>query len=185
MAIKSTIYKAQLQIADMDRHHYADHALTIALHPSETGERMMVRLLAYAIYADPALAFGKGLSDDDEPDLWQKDLTGAIERWIMVGLPDERLARKACGRAEQVVIVSYGRTAEIWWNENRSKLARLNNLTVLRLPVESTLALTQLVSRTMQLQCTIQEGHIMMTGDAGMVEIEPEIWQGRLPGATA
>lgn len=183
MAIKSTIYKAQLQIADMDRHHYADHALTIALHPSETEERMMVRLLAFALYADEGLSFGKGISDDDEPDLWQKDLTGAIERWIMVGLPDERLARKACGRAGQVVIVCYGRPADIWWNENRSKLARLSNLSVLRLPVQSTQALTKLVSRTMQLQCAIQEGHVMMTGVAGMVAIEPEIWQGMLPGA--
>ncbi|MDD2720757.1 MAG: YaeQ family protein [Gallionella sp.] len=183
MAIKSIIFKAQLQIADMDRYYYADHALTVALHPSETEERMMVRMVAFAIFADEALVFGKGLSDDDEPDLWQKDLTGAVERWIMVGLPDERLIRKATGRARQVVVCCYGRTADMWWNDNHSKLSRLDNLTVLRLPVESTQALKQLVSRTMQLQCTIQESHIMMTSEGGMVEIEPEIWQGSLPSA--
>ena len=178
MAIKATVFKAALQIADMDHHYYADHALTLARHPSETDERMMVRLLAFALYADAGLAFGKGISSDDEPDLWHKDLTGAIERWIEVGLPDERVIRKASGRADQVVVVSYGRAADIWWNESRDKLQRLNNLTVLKLASETTLALAALASRTMQLQCTIQEGHIMVTSDAGMIEIEPKVLQG-------
>lgn len=178
MAIKATVFKAALQIADMDRHYYADHALTLARHPSETDERMMVRLLAFALYADELLAFGKGMSNDEEPDLWQKDLTGAIERWIDVGLPDERAIRKACGRADQVVVISYGRAANIWWNENRSKLQRLSNLTVLNLASETTLALAALANRNMQLQCTLQENDIMMTSDAGMIEIEPKVWQG-------
>jgi uncharacterized protein YaeQ len=178
MAIKATVFKATLQIADMDRHYYAGHSLTLARHPSETDERMMVRLLAYALYADYALTFGKGISSDDEPDLWQKDLTGAIERWIEVGLPDERIIRKACGRADQVVVISYGRAADIWWNDNRDKLQRLNNLTVFKLDSQTTLALAALASRTMQLQCTIQEGHIMMTSDAGMIEVEPKLLQG-------
>jgi uncharacterized protein YaeQ len=183
MAIKATVFKATLQIADMDRHYYADHALTLARHPSETDERMMVRLLAFALYANDALTFGKGMSSGDEPDLWHKDLTGAIECWIEVGLPDERAIRKASGRANQVVVISYGRAADIWWNENRDKLQRLNNLTVLKLPSETTLALAALASRTMQLQCTIQEGHIMMTSDAGMIEIEPKILQGSFRSA--
>ena len=183
MAIKATVFKATLQIADMDRHYYADHALTLARHPSETDERMMVRLLAFALYADDALTFGKGMSSGDEPDLWHKDLTGAIERWIEVGLPDERAIRKASGRANQVMVIRYGRAADIWWNENRDKLQRLNNLTVLKLPSETTLALAALASRTMQLQCTIQEGHIMMTSDAGMIEIEPKILQGSFRSA--
>lgn len=181
MAIKATVFKANLQIADMDRYYYADHPLTVAQHPSETEERMMVRLIAFALYADEALAFAQGMSSEDEPDLWQKDLTGAIQRWIAVGLPDERLIRKACGRSDQVIIVSYGRAAEIWWNENKSKLTRLNNLTVLRLPNESTQALAKLVNRSMQLQCTIQEGHVMVTSDDGVVEFEPVIWHGSLP----
>ena len=178
MAIKSTIFKATLQIADMDRHYYADHTLTMARHPSETDERMMVRLLAFALYADEALTFGKGLSSDDEPDLWRKDLTGAIQRWIVVGLPDERAIRKASGRAGQVVVISYGRAADIWWNQVSDKLQRLNNLTALKLPTETTQALAALASRNMQLQCTIQEGHIMMTSEAGMIEIEPKVLQG-------
>ena len=178
MAIKATIFKATLQIADMDRHYYAEHALTLARHPSETDERMMVRLLAFALYAGDALAFGKGMNSDDEPDLWQKDLTGAIQHWIEAGLPDERIIRKASGRADRVTIICYGRSAGIWWNENRDKLQRLNNLTVIRLPMETTLALAALASRTMQLQCTIQEGHIMVTSAAGMTEIELEVLQG-------
>lgn len=178
MAIKATVCKAALQVADMDRHYYADHALTLARHPSETDERMMVRLLAFALYADELLAFGKGLSSDEEPDLWQKDFTGAIKRWVEVGLPDERAVRKACGRAAQVVVVSYGRAAPIWWNENCGKLQRLVNLTVLNLPTETTQALAALASRSMQLQCTLQEGHIMMTSEAGMIEIEPKVLHG-------
>ena len=184
MAIKATVFKVALQIADMDLHYYADHALTLARHPSETDERMMVRLIAFALFANDALVFGKGISSDEEPDLWQKDLTGAIERWMEVGLPDERVIRKASGRANQVVVVSYGRAADIWWNENRDKLQRLDNLTVLKLPGASTLALAALASRTMQLQCTIQEGHIMVTSDAGMIEVEPEVLQGSFRAAS-
>jgi uncharacterized protein YaeQ len=180
MAIKATVFKAALQIADMDRHYYADHALTLARHPSETDERMMVRLVAFALYADDALAFGKGISSDEEPDLWLKDLTGAIVRWIAVGLPDERVIRKAGGRANRVVVVSYGRAADIWWNENRDRLQRLENLTVLRLDSASTQALAALADRTMRLQFSIQEGHVMVTSDAGMIEIEPQVLQGSL-----
>ncbi|OGS91569.1 MAG: hypothetical protein A2Z95_09565 [Gallionellales bacterium GWA2_60_18] len=179
MAIKSTVFKATLRIADLDRHYYADHALTLAQHPSETDERMMVRLLAFALYADEALSFGKGISGNDEPDLWHKDLTGAIERWIEVGLPDERVIRKACGRANQVVVICYGRAADIWWQENRDKLIRLGNLSVLKLPTDTTQALAALASRTMQLQCTLQEDHVMMTSEAGMIEIEAEVLHGR------
>ena len=180
MAIKATVFKAALQISDMDRHYYTGHSLTLARHPSETDERMMVRLLAFALYAGDALLFGNGMSSDEEPDLWQKDLTGSIELWIEVGLPDERAIRKASGRAGNVVIISYGRAAGIWWNENRDKLQRLNNLTVLNLAPETSLSLAALANRTMQLQCAIQEGHIMMTSDAGMIEIEPRVLHGSL-----
>src|SRR5687768_13263041 len=130
MATGAMIYKADLQIADMDRHYYQNHSLTVARHPSETDERMMVRLLAFTLHADDALAFGRGLSAEDEPDLWKKDLTGAIDLWIDVGQPEERDIRRACGRAKQVVIVCYNRGADVWWVQNRDKLERLRNLTV-------------------------------------------------------
>lgn len=174
MALKATIFKADLQLADMDRNHYQDYSLTLARHPSETDERMMVRLLAFALYADEQLAFGKGLSTDEEPDLWLKDLTGAIELWINVGLPDERWLRKAAGRARKVVVVTYGgRVAEMWWEQNRAALERLQNLTVLRLAPEDSQALAALASRTMRLQCMVQDGEALLTGEGGAVRIEP------------
>jgi uncharacterized protein YaeQ len=173
MAQKATVFKADLQIADLDRHYYQTHALTLARHPSETDERMMVRLLAFALYAGDALVFGKGISTEGEPALWQKDLTGIIERWIEVGQPDERAIRRACGRARHVVIVSYGRSAEPWWNQNRDALQRLDNLTVLGLPTAATQALAALAGRNMQLQCTIQEGLVWISTETGAVQIEP------------
>jgi uncharacterized protein YaeQ len=173
MALKSTIFKAELQIADMDRNYYQSHNLTIAQHPSETDERMMVRLLAFARHADEALSFGNGLSTDDEPDLWQKDLTGAVELWIDVGLPDEKLIRKACGRARQVIVYCYGgRGADIWWNQNAGKLERLDNLAVINLPEASSRTLERLAQRSMRLQCTIQDGQIWLADDKDTAQIE-------------
>lgn len=179
MALKATIYKADIAVADMERGYYGDHSLTIARHPSETDERMMVRLLAFGMYADPGLAFGKGLCVDDEPDLWQKDLTGAIERWIDVGQPDEKWMRKACGRAAEVVVISYGRAADIWWNGVRDKVARLANLTVWNLPSEAAPALAALTQRTMRLQCTIQDGQVWLGNGADTVLVEPVRLQGQ------
>ena len=173
MALKATIFKAELQIADIDRHYYQNHALTIAQHPSETDERMMVRLLAFALHAHEALAFGKGLSTEDEPDLWQKDLTGAIDLWIDVGLPDEKRLRKACGRAKQVFIYSYGgRNANLWWDQNRNKLEQSKNLTVINLPPATTQALAKLAQRTMHLQCTIQDGEVWLADNDDRVQLE-------------
>lgn len=173
MALKATIFKAGLQIADMDRNYYHDHALTIARHPSETDERMMVRLLAFALHAHEALSFGNGLSTDDEPDLWQKDLTGAIELWIDVGLPDEKLVRKACGRARQVFVYSYGgRIADMWWDQNSSKLDRAGNLTVMNLPAATSQAMAKLARRSMQLQYTIQDGQIWVGDGTDTVQVD-------------
>lgn len=174
MALKSTIFKADLQISDMDRHYYQQHALTIARHPSETDERMMIRVLAFALNASESLAFGKGLSDTDEPDLWQKDLTGAIELWIEVGQPDDRAILKACGRAERVLVYSYSSVSNIWWNQTGSRVERAKNLKVVNIPAEASQALAALAQRTMQLQCTIQEGQIWLGANEDMVLIEPE-----------
>ena len=179
MALKATIFKAELQIADMDRGYYGGHTLTLARHPSETDERMMVRLLAFALFADEHLEFGRGLSTEDEPALWLKDLTGAVKLWIEVGLPDERELRKACGRADRVVVLCYGgRGADLWWNQNRDKLERLRNLDVMNLPAATTQALAGLARRNMSLQCTIQDGQAWLTDGPGTVHIEP----GRLQG---
>ena len=175
MALKSTIFKAELQIADLDRNYYQNHALTVARHPSETDERMMVRVLAFAMYADSALAFGKGLSAEDEPDLWRKDLTGAIELWIEVGLPDEKRIRRACGRARQVVVLTYGgRVADMWWQQNQAALKRQDNLAVINLSPEDSRALAALAARGMQLQCTLQDGEAWLIVDGENTRIAPE-----------
>lgn len=174
MALKATIFKADISIADMDRNYYADHSLTLARHPSETDERMMVRLLGFALFAHERLTFGKGLCVDDEPDLWRKDLTGAIEQWIDVGLPDEKWIRKACNRADSVVLLSYGgRQAEVWWEQIRTKLTRLESLTVLGLPAEASQELAALANRTMRLQCSIQDGQVWLTDGQTNVHLEP------------
>lgn len=178
MALKATIYKAELSIADMDRNYYATHALTLAKHPSETDERVMVRLLAFAIHADEALTFTKGLFDVDEPDLWQKDLTGAIELWINVGQPDEKIMLKASGRSERVVVYSYAATSHIWWKGVANKVERCKNLTVIDLPADATEQLGKMAQRTMQLQCTIQDGQIWLTDGTSTVEIGRETLKG-------
>ena len=174
MALKATVHKIELAVSDMDRGYYARHSLTLARHPSETSERMMVRLLAFAMYADEALAYGRGLSADDEPALWKKDLTGNIERWIDVGLPDERELRKACGRARRVVLIAYGgRGVGIWWNANQGALERLTNLDIVDIPVEATQAMANLADRNMQINATLQDGHIWIGNSEQTVLVEP------------
>lgn len=178
MALKSTIYKATLQIADMDRPLYADHALTLALHPSETEERLLVRLLAFALNMPKdtdrgALQFARGLSDADEPDLWQHDLSGQLVQWIEVGQPDERRLSKACARAEHVVIYCYGSAADVWWAGIRNKLTRLGNLTVWQIPAEQAQALARLATRSMQWQLTVQDGHVWLSSDDRSLELRP------------
>jgi uncharacterized protein YaeQ len=173
MALNSTIYKVELQISDMDRHYYATHALTLARHPSETEERLMVRLLAFALYADERLEFGKGLSDEDEPALWRKAYTDEIELWIDLGQPDESRIRKACGRSRQVVVISYGgNAAEIWWGKVGASLARNKNLTVLDIPAHTVAELVGLLQRGMRLQCLIQDGQLQMMNETDAVAVD-------------
>jgi len=182
MASNATIFKATVQISDMDRQYYEDHAVTLARHPSETDERMMVRLLAYVLHAGEGLSFGRGLSTEEEPALWQKDLMGAIDYWIEVGQPDEKTIRRACGRAKHVCIYTYGgRAADQWWEKHTAPLARLSNLRVLNLPQDGSRALATLTQPSMQLQCTIQEGQIWMTDGSNSAHIALTGLKGGLP----
>ena len=173
MASNALIYKASLQISDIDRHYYHDHALTLARHPSETDERVMVRLLAFAMHAHEDLSFGRGLGSEDEPALWQKDLTGAIERWIELGQPDHKAIRQACGRAKQVVIYSYGgRGAAAWWENHRTTLDRFQNLVVRNISTDGSRSLAQLAQRAMELHCTIQGGAVMIGDGTTTVQLD-------------
>jgi uncharacterized protein YaeQ len=180
MAIKSTIYKANLSIANIDEGYYADHSLTLARHPSETDERMMMRLVALAMQAhqlqtvchgDGVLAFGAGLSDAQEPDVWLKDFTDQIKLWIEVGLPEERPILKACGKASKVYVYPYHHATGVWFKSIENKIARLTNLEIYQVPTEQSQALALMAERSMQLQATIQEGHCLMSNGKESLEI--------------
>ncbi|PVZ90204.1 hypothetical protein C9426_02155 [Serratia sp. S1B] len=171
MALKATIYKADLNIADMDQHNYGDYQLTMALHPSETIERLMVRVLAFARYADEQLEFTKDLFEVNEPALWQKDLTGLLEKWIEVGCPDEDKVKKASARCQQVVVIAYGSSVEEWYKRS-SKLKTLKNVEVWQLTEATTTAIQALCERTMQLQLNIMDGEWTLMSDAGQAVIE-------------
>jgi uncharacterized protein YaeQ len=165
MSLRPTIHKASLDVSDLDRQYYATHALTIARHPSETDERMMVRLLAFALFAEEALAFGAGLSDSDEPDLWAKDLTGDVQLWVEIGQPDPRIVRKAVRRARQVVVLAYGRAAGPWWEKARAELEGFTNLRVLLLPAADAAALAARAAKSMSFHVLVQDG-VVTFGDA-------------------
>jgi uncharacterized protein YaeQ len=173
MASNATIYKAALQIADLDRQYFQDHTLTLARHPSETEERLMVRVLAFALHADEALSFGRGIGTEDEPTLWQRDDTGTINLWIEIGQPDEKTLRQACGRSKKVIVYVYGaRSAEVWWANQRQSLDRLKNLSVTLLLMESVRTLAQMARPAMQLQWTIQDGHIWIADGEQTLQLE-------------
>jgi uncharacterized protein YaeQ len=179
MALKATIYKATLQLADMDRNVYGDHGVTIARHPSETDERMMMRLLAFALNVpadndNGALEFAKSLWDTDEPDLWQKDLTGQVMQWIEVGQPDDKRLMKASPRAERVVVYSFSHSTPIWWNGIATKITRARNLAVWQVPAEQSQALAALAQRTMQLQVTVQDGTVWVGDGTRSIEVTPQ-----------
>ena len=178
MALRATIHKTDLHVADSDRHYYGSHSLTIAKHPSETDERMMIRIIAFALQAHEDLVFTKGLSETDEPDLWIKDLTDQIKLWIEVGQPDERRILKACGRADQVIVYCYGgQTSKIWWDAIANKLTRARNLQVIAIPAEQSQELNKLVERSMILHVNIQDGEVYVSSDKGQVTITPQVWR--------
>jgi uncharacterized protein YaeQ len=186
MALKSTIFKANVQIADIDHGYYADHALTLARHPSETDERMMVRLVALSLQAhqlqdlcdgDATLSFGAGLSDPDEPDVMLTDFTGRKRLWIEVGQPEEKPLLKACSKADQVVLYVFASSGEVWWKNMQNKLIKPTTLEIWRIPSSVSQELATLAERSMQLQATIQEGALMLSNGSHNVTIECERWK--------
>ncbi|MDS1141447.1 YaeQ family protein [Pusillimonas sp. SM2304] len=178
MALRATIFKLDLHVADMDRGYYGSHVLTLARHPSETDERMMLRVLAFALYADEGLAFTRGLSTTDEPSLWQKDLTGSILNWIELGHPDERRLLQASGKSEQVVVFCYGgHASQVWWQGVQANVARAPNLSVLSVSPASVQALAGFAQRAMTLHVTIEEGMALVASDADSVSVPLDVWR--------
>ncbi|HEX7034323.1 MAG TPA: YaeQ family protein [Pseudomonadales bacterium] len=174
MALKSTVYRVELDVSDIDRGYYASHTLTLARHPSETEQRLMVRLLAFVLHADPRLAFGRGLSADEDPDLWIRDDTGAVRLWIDVGLPDERRVRRAAGRSAALAVLAYGeRATRVWWEKNATAFTRLPQLAVRSLTDRELAELGELAKRNMRLHAVCQEGQITLGDDERQAVIEP------------
>lgn len=178
MALKATIYKANVQFSDLDRNLYSDHNLTIARHPSETDERMMIRVLAYTLNA-PAnndlgtLELGKDMWDPDEPAMWQKDLTGLLLHWIEVGQPDEKRISRASSRARKVSIYSFNSATASWWSGVSDKVSRIRHLNVWQIPAEQSQQLGGLAQRSMNLQITLQDGGFWISEGERSVEITP------------
>lgn len=178
MAQKATIYKVELSVSDMDRHYYETHKLTVAKHPSETDERLMVRLLAFALNAHEQLEMTKGLSTDDEPDIWQKSLSDELELWVALGLPSEKVVRQSCGKASKVIIYSYGgRTAEMWWEKIKNSTTRFDNLQVMNFALKDTSDLEKLASLSMKLQVNLQDGEVMISADDNIAYVNPVEWK--------
>ncbi|MDX9845005.1 MAG: YaeQ family protein [Aquabacterium sp.] len=185
MAIKATIYKAQLNLADMDRNVYVDTNITIARHPSESDERMMIRVLALALgwpadTSEGTIELAKDMWEPDEPALWQKNYSDEILHWVEVGQPDDKRLMKAAGRARQVSLYAFQSSTPIWWSGIATKLTRAQNLTVWQIPTEQSQALAELAQRGMQLQVTVQDGTLWINdGVHDSVEITPLKLMGR------
>jgi uncharacterized protein YaeQ len=175
VALKSSVIRLKLQLADLDRQRYRDFPLTLARHPSETGARMMLRVLAFALHADEQLAFGRGISTDEDPDLWLKNLDGTIDSWIELGTPDPDRLKRACGRAARVVLYAYGdRAVPVWWKRHRDALERLDKLTVMQVDDGAMQSLADAFQPGMTLQCTISEGEAMLSWDEGSLTVVPK-----------
>lgn len=178
MAQNATIYKIELSISDMDRHYYETHKLTLAKHPSETDERLMVRIVAFALNAHEHLEMTKGLSTDDEPDIWQKSLGGELDLSIALGLPSEKVMRQSCGKADKVIVYPYGgRAADMWWDKIKNSTTRFDNLQVINFSETDTGALAKLANRAMRLQVNIQDGDVMVSVDDSVVYVTPVKWK--------
>lgn len=163
MALKATVFKADLQVANLDQNQFGDYSLTLAQHPSETIERVMIRLLAFALYASEDLRFGRGLSNEEDAAVWEIDPSGVTRLWIDVGLPDEARVKKACSLADRAVIITYGgRPSDMWWQQNANALTRYKNLSVIQLSPEDSAKLVEAAGRTMKLSWTIQEGMVYL-----------------------
>ncbi len=178
MAIKATIYKARVQLADMDRNCYRDQDVMIARHPSETDERMLIRLLAFALNLPTdddqgRLELAKDMWDADEPALWQKDFTGEIQHWIEVGQPEDKRLMQASSRSGRVSVYCFSASAAQWWKTIATKITRAQNLTVWQVPPAQSQALAALVDRSMKLEVTVQDGTVWVGDRKTSVEVSP------------
>ena len=170
MAQPSTIYRAGIQLSDIDRGLYESLQITVARHPSETEERLLARILAYALYYEPELTFTKGVGAGDEPDLWSKGPDGRVRCWIEVGLPDAERLVKASRHSEQVVLCAFGSALTVWEKQNLPKLAGISNLTVISLDQAFLKRLSERLQRTISWSLTVTEGSLYLAIDGETLE---------------
>lgn len=175
MALKPTIYKAQVELADSDRNCFESLSLTLARHPSETLERMTVRLLAYCLNNARGLEFSRGLSNAEEPDVWRHSDSGEIEQWIDVGQPEEPRLRKACGRARQVRVYAFAKSASTWWQINGEAISALPHLQVWQFDWDAVVAASNLVERNSQLNVSVVGGTIYFDNGSQSCSLEPQL----------
>ena len=176
MAANATIHKALINIANMDQNYYEEHNLTLAQHPSENDLRLMIRLIAFILNANDTLMFCKGISQDDEPDLWQKSLSGDIEMWIDLGQPDEKRIKKACGRSQKVIIYTFKESvASAWFKQIENSLSRFKNLQVIHLNIDGDIEL--LTTRSMNIQCNILDNELTLIDQDNSVVLTQEVYK--------
>jgi len=177
MAINSTVVRAKISIADMTRHYYQDLHLTLAQHPSENENRLMIRLLAYIINAQESLCFTKGLSTSDEPDIWMKDLTGEINLWIELGLPDESRIKKAVNRSQHTILYCYDdKSFTPWFKKNESRFGH-KTLSIYKVKDNDAMSLSLLYKRALDWQVNIDETGIMIIDNTSQAVITVDIEQ--------
>ncbi|MES0488344.1 MAG: YaeQ family protein [Leptospirales bacterium] len=176
MALKSTIHKVNLQITNTDCDYYELHKITIARHPSETDERLMIRLLAFALNASSTLTFAGDISEADQPAIWEKSRSGLIETWIEIGQPDEKIIRKACSNARNVILYCFNlRRSQTWWNTIQTKLERFKNLEVWLIPDGDEEKLEKLVQKNMQIDCRIQDQEVWISDKDVEIHLTPQV----------
>ena len=175
MALKPTIYKAQIELADSDRNCFESLSLTLARHPSETLQRMAVRLLAYCLNSNRGLEFTKGLSTADEPDLWLHSDSGEIDHWIEVGQPEEPRLRKACGRSALVSVYAFGKSTDTWWKLHGEAISALPHLQAWQFHWDEVEIAAAMLDRTMQLSVSIVGGIIYLDNGRASTTLEPRL----------
>ncbi|WP_305046849.1 YaeQ family protein [Geoalkalibacter sp.] len=163
MALPSTIHRAVVQLSDVDRGIYETLQVTLARHPSETAQRLVLRLLAYAVCHAPELSFTKGICAGDEPDLWIREPDGRVKLWIEVGTPEPQRLLKACRHAEQVVLLTAGPGRFRWDAQYRELLTGLDNVRVLGVDYDFVSQVATGLERSITWELTISGGSLYLT----------------------
>lgn len=180
MALPSTIYRASIQLSDLDRGRYESLQFTLARHPSETAERLLLRLLAYALCHEPELVFTKGVGAGDEPDLWAKEPDGRISLWVEVGLPDPERLIKASRHAGRVILFCGGLNRVRWEAQHLAKLSNVANLSILAVGMDFLTSLGKNLQRSIQWELTLTEGRIYLSVDGQTLETDLELVCGQM-----